>query len=91
MGGRSAEGDYARFVEATLSLADAAAELPRRSRLDVAMTILRVCESEQLARAALFDRSTQRLEVATSRVQTARERLADLAVDARRRRLLRAA
>ncbi len=86
MGRRCADGDYARFVEATLDLADVVVELPRPARFGMALTILQVCESEQLACAALFDRSTQRLELAASRVRTAREMLADAAVDARRLR-----
>jgi hypothetical protein len=83
VGRRSADGDYARFVEAALDLAEVAGELPRRARFGVALAILRMCESEQLARTALFAGSARRLELATSRVRAARELLADAAVDAR--------
>ena len=82
MGRRCADGDYARFVEATLDLAEVAVELPRPARFGVAMTILRVCESEQLACTALVVGSTRRLELAASRVRTARELLADAALRA---------
>jgi len=89
--GRCQDGDYARFLEATIGLAAEASGLPRRARFGVEMTILRVCESEQLARAALVDRSPRRLELAASGVRSARAMLADAAVDARRRRSLRLA
>jgi len=89
VGGRGRDGDYARFAEASLGLADAAARLPRRARFGVEMTVLRVCESEQVARSALLDRSARRLELAASGVDSARTMLADAALDARRRRSLR--
>lgn len=89
MRGRPADGDYARFVEATLGLADIAAGLPRRARFGVEMSLLRVCESEQAARAALADGSPQRLELAASGVRGAQSMLAEAAVDVRRRRSLR--
>ena len=89
MRGRSPDGDYARFVEAMIDLAEAAETLPRRARFSVEMTILRVCECEQVACAALFDGSARRLELAASGVQNARTLLADAAVDTRRRRSLR--
>ena len=89
MQGRTADGEYVRFVEATLGLADAATRLPRRARFGMAMSILRVSESEQIARSAIVDGSPRRLELAASGVRSARTLLADAAVDARRRRSLR--
>lgn len=89
MRGRPADGEYARFVEATLGLASEAEGLPRRARFGVEMTIVRVWESEQIARTALAERIPQRLGPAASEVQNARMMLADAAVDVRRRRSLR--
>jgi hypothetical protein len=86
--GRPADGEYARFVEATIGLAAAAEGLPRRDRVGVEMAILRMWESERVGRAALASGNTRHLELASSSVHGARAMLADAASDIRRRRRL---
>jgi len=90
--GRCHKGDYARFLEATLSLADASAGLTRRARLEMEVAILRVCESDRVARAALLGGEPQRLALAAGNVRRAREELFEASLDAaaegRRRRTL---
>ena len=88
MGGRSADRDYARFLEATLGLADVAGSLPRRARFGLATAILRACESDRDARTALAAHELQHLERAAAAVSRAREGLAEVAADQRRRRAL---
>jgi hypothetical protein len=85
VGSRSADGDYLRFVEATLGLADAAAGLPRRARLGMAVALLTVFESDRVARCALVTAEPQRMRRAAAGLQQAREVLAEADTDARRR------
>jgi hypothetical protein len=90
--GRRADSEYARFLEATLDLADAASALPRRARFGMAVAILRVCESDRVARAALTASNSQRLERAAATLELARAGLAEsgqsATADLRRRRSL---
>lgn len=87
-------GDDARFLEATIGLADASAGMSPRARLALQTAILRVWESERVARAALLTAEPRRLGRAAVELRRAREALADAsldaAADARRRRLLSA-
>jgi hypothetical protein len=88
VGGRSADRDYVRFLEATLGLADAAEELPQRARFGLAVAILTVCESDGAARTALGSGERPRLQQAAARLRDARDLLADADLDLRRRRTL---
>jgi len=80
--GRCQDGDYARFLEATLRLIDASAGLTRRARVEMEVAILRVCESDRVARAALLGGEPQRLALAAGNIRRAREELIDASVDA---------
>jgi len=88
VGSRSADGDYLRFVEATLGLADAAAGLPRRARVGVVVALLTVCDSDRSARTALGSAEPQRLRQAIAGLTQAREVLADAGLEFHRRRTL---
>jgi hypothetical protein len=92
MRGRPADGEYARFVEATVRLADEAVDMPRRARFSLTVALFGVWESERNARTALATQSGPRLAQAASAVRTARATLAtaadDTAAELRRRRLI---
>jgi hypothetical protein len=85
VGARSADGDYVRFVEATLGLADAAAGLSPRERIGMAVALLAVCDSDRAARTALTSAEPQRLRRAVAALTQARELLADARMDVHRR------
>jgi hypothetical protein len=90
--GRPAEGEYARFLEATLDLAQASTSLPRRAKFGMAVAILRVCESDREARTAYLGGDERRMAQAAIGLRTARASLAAAAcettMDLRRRRSL---
>ncbi len=92
MGSGCPDGDYARFLEATLDLVDASEALPPRARFELDLAIVRVCESDRAARAALLTGEPRRLEQAATGLRLARARLADAsreaAFEVRRRRTL---
>jgi hypothetical protein len=92
MRGRCADGEYGRFLEATLDLADASAALPRRGRFELTVALLRACESDRIARTALLEPEIQGLQRAVVSLGRARAALADAsqeaAIDAARRRSL---
>ena len=90
------EREYEGLLEATLGLIDASAafapNLSRPRRIVMGAAILRVCEAEGSARAALASPEQRRLERAAARVERACMLLEDAGrdavLDAARRRSL---
>jgi hypothetical protein len=94
--GRFADGDYTRFLEATLGLVDAATAcapgLSTRCRIGMGAAILRLYEADRSARTALVEPEPRRLERAAMDLCEARATLADASreatIDTARRRSL---
>jgi hypothetical protein len=86
------DGEYVRFLRATLDLVDVSEQLPRRVRRRMEIALLQAWESDGQARMALIDGRPERLARAAARVRSARGSLAeagsDVTADAARRRLI---